>query len=226
MNPWACSSHLLAHQCACVAKLDLPAALDVAPTFADGAIVDAHSTEVLRSTIHLQKVAPPCGLSLSTLHMVPAAGGNMTIEFQPLDACSRTIFHEGDFEALESPIGSGGPCSQYCMAKSQTQTELYGFLETLPGAQVRYYLLKPAANASRLNYWARTTPCCHGHAAFTALGAAMLRAAASCVNQNWSDIQTLQAAMPARPGGLGLRQITHLADAAYIASCVAAQTLC
>ena len=178
MNPWACSSHLLAHQCACVAKLDLPAALDVAPTFADGAIVDAHSTEVLRSTIHLQKVAPPCGLSLSTLHMVPAAGGNMTIEFQPLDACSRTIFHEGDFEALESPIGSGGPCSQYCMAKSQTQTELYGFLETLPGAQVRHYLLKRTTRLARRHAAMAMQP--SRHLVYTRLGRTSRRCKRPC----------------------------------------------
>ena len=100
------------------------------------------------------------------------------------------------------------------------------FLSGLEDAQVAYYLLSWSANASRLNYLARTTPSAVCRDSLAVFDKAVLAALSSTTALVLSQRQQTQATLPLKAGGLGLRPAAVVADAAYIASRAATHNLC
>ena len=83
-------------------------------------------------------------------------------------------------------------------------------------------MLRSSFGASKLSYLLRCSPC-SDHPALGTLDGLMRSGLESIVNCTLNDIQWLQAALPIRDGGLGLRRVVSLASSAYLAS--AASTL-
>ena len=80
--------------------MDPPAALDMAPAFADDGLLAGEDSEVLRALLHLRQVMPQVGLRFSTLQVVPAAGHNSNVNFEPFVDAGCQILHDGNVEVL------------------------------------------------------------------------------------------------------------------------------
>ena len=78
-------------------------------------------------------------------------------------------------------------------------------------------ILRNCLSAPKLNYTLRVSPC-FGHSSLAKFDDILRRAICSIVNVNISDAQWLQASLPVRFGGLGVRSVISLAPSAYLAS--------
>ena len=68
-----------------------------------------------------------------------------------------------------------------------------------------------------VNFTLRASPCT-GHSSLTKFDDILRKAICSIVNVNLSDDQWLQASLPVRLGGLGVRSVSSLAPSAFLAS--------
>ena len=83
-------------------------------------------------------------------------------------------------------------------------------------------LLRACFGASKLQYVLRTSPCFE-HPALSTLDDLLRSGLSAITNCSLSDSQWIQACLPVRDGGLGVRDVTSLAIPAFLAS--AASTL-
>ena len=200
-----------------VPVLTPPARLDMAPCFADDGLLCGPSAEVLRGLVHWQGVLPNLGLRLSSAVVAPAAP-NASLDYSGFAALGCSIQADANYEVLRSPTGTDSFCVAYCKERAAKQVEILQKVGQLPDAQVGYYLLRFSCGAGRMTYMARTTParlCGQG-----------LRTYDDGMRDSFSALTGLQpdalaweqATLPAQVGGLGLRPIVSIADAAYIGS--------
>ena len=204
--------------------LSPPVSLDMAPGFADDALLAGPSAEVLRALAHLKTVMAPVGLRFSTLQLVPASGARCTVDFAPFVAHGCDVFAEGNCEVLKSPVGDEVFCKAFCAKQVEKQQGTIQFLAELQNPQVTHYLLAHSVNAGRMNYLARTTPAQHFGDAARTYDESVLDAAAAAVGQQWTERQREQASFTV--GGLGLRKISVEMDAAYVGSRALTHDLC
>jgi len=106
------------------------------------------------------------------------------------------------------------------------QQPLFDFLADLGDAQATQYLLAHSVNAGRMNYMARTTPASMCREAANDFDKAVLQTAAVALKQKWSTHEAQQSSFSTRDGGLGLRPVADILDAAYIGSRAATHELC
>ena len=78
-------------------------------------------------------------------------------------------------------------------------------------------LLKNSFNASRLQHVLRSANC-DGHSQLTEFDGLLRSALCSICNISLTDEQWLQASLPVRKGGLGVRRVSSLASSAFLAS--------
>ena len=85
-------------------------------------------------------------------------------------------------------------------------------------------LLKNSLSAPKLQYTLRVA-CCDGHNMLTTFDN-LLRSALCCIcNVTLTDQQWLQASLPVRAGGLGIRRVSSLAPSAFLASAAGTRDL-
>ena len=77
-------------------------------------------------------------------------------------------------------------------------------------------LLKASFSAPKLTHTLRSFPCC-GHAALEKFDELLRECVSSITNTALTDIQWIQASLPVRNGGLGVRRVSSLAPAAFFA---------
>ncbi len=203
--------------------LDPPADLDMTPMFADDGFLAGKSAEVLRALRHLQPVMPLLGLRFSMLEAVTAAAGRHTVARAAFENLGCTWNETGNLEVLKSPIGSPAWSTDYSKRRAVRGLRAVAALGALPGAHVAYYLARASAGACQLTYLSRTTP---AEVCADALGdfdVAMHAAFGRVTGLSISRRQWTQATAPVRHAGLGLRQASWMADAAYAASVRAAE---
>ncbi len=78
-------------------------------------------------------------------------------------------------------------------------------------------LLKNSFNASRLQHVLRSANC-DGHSQLTEFDGLLRSALCSICNISLTDEQWIQAILPVRKGGLGVRRVSSLASSAFLAS--------
>lgn len=122
---------------------------------------------------------------------------------------------------LGAPLFTGGALDGALAVHCDTFQRALVRLRQLP-SQNALILLRSSFGASKLSYILRCSPC-SDHPALGTLDGLMRTGLESIVNCTLNDIQWLQAALPIRDGGLGLRRVASLASSAYLAS--AASTL-
>jgi len=105
--------------------------------------------------------------------------------------------------------------SQHCNDLQRAFTKL----GQLP-SQNALTLLRSSFGSSKLGYLLRCSPCAD-HRALQSLDSIMRTGLELIVNTSFNDIQWLQATLPVRDGGLGLRRVVSLASSAYLASAAA-----
>jgi hypothetical protein len=87
----------------------------------------------------------------------------------------------------------------------------------LTSAHNALVLLKNLLSAPKLQYTPRAA-CCEGHNLLTAFNNMLRSALCSICNVTVTDLQWLQASLPVRAGGLGIRRMSSLAPSAFLAS--------
>ena len=85
-------------------------------------------------------------------------------------------------------------------------------------------LLRTFFSASVLQHTLRASPC-NGHEALTQFDNLLRIALCKICKVSLSDDQWLQASLPVKSGGLGIRRIASLAPSAFIASAVSTRDL-
>jgi hypothetical protein len=85
-------------------------------------------------------------------------------------------------------------------------------------------LLKNSLSAPKLQYTLRAA-CCEGHNLLTTFDNMLRSALCSICNVTLTDEQWLQASLPVRAGGLGIRRVSSLAPSAFLASAAGTRDL-
>jgi Reverse transcriptase (RNA-dependent DNA polymerase) len=122
---------------------------------------------------------------------------------------------------LGAPLYTGKALDTALDQHCTTLRNAFQRLEKLP-SQGALILLRCSFGASRLNHLLRCSPC-FPHPTLEMLDEIMKTGLESIINVSLNDDQWLQATLPIRDGGLGLRRVVSLAPSAYMAS--AAMTL-
>jgi hypothetical protein len=85
-------------------------------------------------------------------------------------------------------------------------------------------LLKNSLSAPKLQYTLRAA-CCEGHNLLTTFDNTLRSALCSICNVTLTELQWLQASLPVRAGGLGIRRVSSLAPSAFLASAAGTRDL-
>jgi hypothetical protein len=85
-------------------------------------------------------------------------------------------------------------------------------------------LLKASFSAPKLLHNMRASPC-SGHAALEKFDDLLRECVCSITNTDLTDVQWIQASLPVRNGGLGVRRVSSLAPSAFLASAVGTRGL-
>ena len=85
-------------------------------------------------------------------------------------------------------------------------------------------LLKNSLSSPKLLYKLRTSECCDGPV-LPQIDAALRDSLSRILNVDLSDDNWLQASLPVKNGGLGIRSVTTLAPSAFLASAASTLTL-
>ena len=85
-------------------------------------------------------------------------------------------------------------------------------------------LLKASFSAPKVLHTLRSYPC-EGHSNLTIFDSIQRSGLSQITNSNLSDTQWLQASLPVKDGGLGIRRVASLASSAFLASAASTLTL-
>jgi hypothetical protein len=85
-------------------------------------------------------------------------------------------------------------------------------------------LLKASFSAPKLLHTMRTSPC-SGHAALEKFDGLLRDCVCTITNTDLTEVQWIQASLPVRHGGLGVRRVSSLAPSAFLASAAGTRDL-
>src|SRR6218665_3478272 len=92
-------------------------------------------------------------------------------------------------------------------------------------AQAALILLQASFGAAKLTFLLRTAPC-YAHPALERMDDKICRGLENILNINLNDIQWLQATLPIRDGGLGVRRVSMLATSSrHLATAASTKSL-
>jgi hypothetical protein len=174
---------------------------------------------VTRDVLTVTGLGPSLGLHLNSSKCeVFLADVNLALP-HPLSEYTRL---EADtLSLLGAPLFTGRALDEALAAHCGSFGKALERLRHLP-SQSALILLRSSFGASKLSYLLRCAPC-SDHPALDTLDGLMRSGLEAIVNCTMNDLQWLQATLPIRDGGLGLRRVASLASSAYLAS--AASTL-
>ena len=171
---------------------------------------------------------------IDDLHLIQNEGNSLGLELN-LRKCEvsflnencKTTNNENHFSAmtvvapakltlLGAPIGDERSVDESLASKNETFSMLCRRLELME-AHDALYLLRFCFAAPKLMYILRCSPCFNS-AALRAFDHELRSCAGKILNINFSDQSWLQATLPVRHGGLGLRTAHDLALPAYLSS--------
>jgi Reverse transcriptase (RNA-dependent DNA polymerase) len=121
-----------------------------------------------------------------------------------------------DAELLGAPITTGAAMDRALTRRCDDLDRAAGRLHHVT-AHDALILLRASFSAPKLLHTLRTSPC-SGHPALERFDAQLRSCVGSICNIDLSDIQWLQASLPVRNGGLGIRRVSSLAPSAFLAS--------
>jgi hypothetical protein len=124
---------------------------------------------------------------------------------------------------LGAPLLHGQALKAALEEKSEVLRRAVSRLRSLPSHDA-LVLLRSSFSAPRLMHILRCSPC-HGHPTLTAFDDLLRNGVSYITNSQLSDIQWIQASLPIRDGGLGIRRATSLALPAFLASAASTAAL-
>ena len=135
---------------------------------------------------------------------------------------SAAIFHDfvkldlGNSMLLEAPLRPGSAmdtalnkrCDELALAISRINT---------PSSYDALILFRASFSAPKVMHTIRSSPCI-GHSGLSIFDSLQRSGLCMIANSNLSDTQWLQASLPVKDGGLGMRRVASLASSAFLAS--------
>jgi hypothetical protein len=208
-----------------VAEL-LPNEIDLATFYLDdGAIADSDRAVALFCTLLRDEFAD-IGLDLAfpKCEVIPAAGADHEV--------LRTLFPDfiwvesGGFKLLGAPFGGAEFCAAHTSkrkAKAETLLQDIGGLES---SQAALLLIRHCASFCKLAYSARTVPPAAHAQALQEFNGDLRKALEDILGDEMSERNWMLAQLGIVHGGLGLRDASLHAPAAYVASVLGTRELC
>jgi hypothetical protein len=117
---------------------------------------------------------------------------------------------------LGAPLSTGQVLTECLTARCNDLCRAIKRLKLI-SAHDALVLLKNSLSAPKLQYTLRVT-CCEGHNLLTTFDNMLRSALCSICNVTLTDLQWLQAGLPVRAGGLGIRRVSSLAPSAFLVS--------
>jgi hypothetical protein len=124
---------------------------------------------------------------------------------------------------LGAPLGTGQAMTSCLTARCNDLCRAIERLNLI-SAHDALVLLKNSLSAPKLQYTLRAA-CCKGRNLLAAFNNLLRSALYSIRNVTLSDQQWLQASLPVRAGGLGIRRVSSLAPSAFLASAAGTRDL-
>ena len=146
-------------------------------------------------------------------------------QYSPQTSLLRTFIPVGIDEAslLGAPLLEGQELDRTLAKCCSELSNAIDKLETLSSHDA-LILLRSSFSAPKIQHILRCSPC-GNHAALATFDALLRTGISRILNLNLSDIQWLQASLPVRDGGLGVRRVASLAIPAYMASAASTRQL-
>jgi hypothetical protein len=142
---------------------------------------------------------------------------------------SDSVFHNfvhltvNDADLLGAPLTTGSAMdralSNRCDDLSRAASRL-----RLIAAHDALILLRASFSAPKLNHTLRASPC-SGHPALEKFDSLLRNCVCIISNTDMTDLQWIQASLPVRNGGLGIRRVSSLAPSAFLASAAGTRNL-
>src|SRR6218665_2019046 len=129
----------------------------------------------------------------------------------------------GSLLLLGAPLFKGAALDKALMKHGETLGRAVTEMACLR-TQAALILLRASFGAAKLTFSLRTAPC-YAHPALGRMDDEIRRGLENILNISLNDIQWLQATLPIRDGGLGVRRVSMLATSAYLASAASTKSL-
>ena len=124
--------------------------------------------------------------------------------------------HPNDACLLGAPLGSGRALDNTLTVRSSDLRSAIGRLKSLPSNDA-LILLRSSFSAPKVMHTLRCAPC-SGHPLLNEFDNLLREGISAITNSRLSDLQWLQAILPIREGGLGIRRAPSLALSAFLVS--------
>ena len=126
-------------------------------------------------------------------------------------------------ELLGTPVTTGAAMDKALTSRCDDLERAAGRLRLLTAHDV-LILLRSSFSAPKLLHTLRASPC-SGHPTLERFDSLLRRCTCDISNTDLTDTQWLQASLPVRNGGLGIRRVSSLAPSAFLASAAGTRRL-
>jgi len=128
-----------------------------------------------------------------------------------------------DAELLGAPLTTGAAMDRVLSSRCDDLSRAAGRLRLI-AAHDALIILRAAFSAPKLMHTLRSSPC-DGHNALEKFDGLLRGCVSTITNTDLTDIQWIQASLPVRNGGLGIRRVSSLASSAFLASAAGTRDL-
>ena len=126
-------------------------------------------------------------------------------------------------ELLGAPLTTG-PAMDHALTRRCEDLERAADRLRLLAAHDALILLRASFSAPKMLHTLRASPC-SGHPALDKFDSLLRSCISNICNNDLSDLQWIQASLPVRNGGLGIRRVSSLAPSAFLASAAGTRLL-
>jgi hypothetical protein len=126
-------------------------------------------------------------------------------------------------DLLGAPVTTGTAMDQALSSRCDDLQRAAGRLQLI-AAHDALILLRASFSAPKLQHTLRASPC-SGHPALDRFDDLLRSCVSNICNTDLSDTQWIQASLPVRNGGLGIRRVSSLAPSAFLASAAGTRDL-
>ena len=152
-----------------------------------------------------------------------------TLGYDVSEATGVKVIRGGNFDLLGAPIGSAAFCEEYMAAKVLSMQESLEAISSLPDKQVGLTLLRHCEGFARMVFYMRAIGCVGATEYLDRSDAAVEKCLASLLGFQSDRLPLrgrVQAALPVRRGGLGIRRSADHWHCAALAATSGAYSLC
>ncbi len=193
---------------------------DLVLGYLDDVTIAGESSSVSQDVSRVLQACPDLGLRLNVSKCELISNGVCSL---PDVFSSFMQVHPDEALLLGSPLLSGAAMNSVLTKLNENLIRASQKL-TLITSHDALTILKSSVGAPNLTYTLRSSPC-SGNSILNTYDETLRQAITKVINVEISDAQWLQASLPVRMGGLGIRSVSVLAPSAFLASAAGTRDL-